>query len=179
MVDTIHVITGNPDKVKAATRAFENTGIQLSRVDNRFREIQAEDSMEVAKHTVRKMMEFFEEPVVREDHSLYLKGLEGIPGPYISYFDKNLPVETLLELLKGRSREGYFEICAAVGYEGEITEYSFKVPIRIANEPRGDKRNIDKVLMLKNGDNTFAESSSDNRTHIFNRNYRRIAKDFS
>ena len=115
MMEKVFIVTGNSDKLMAARRAFENTGIQISRADNRFKEFRVENSIEVARHTVEKMREFFEEPVVREDHSLFLEGLDGIPGPYISYFDRNLPVETLLELLEGRSRKGYSVLCAAVG----------------------------------------------------------------
>ena len=178
MVDKIFLITGNPDKVNAARKAFKTKDIELSRIDNKYEEIQAGSSMEIARHTVEEMMDDFDNPVVREDHSLYLEGLGGIPGPYISYFDKNLPVETLLELLEDRSRKGYFEICAAVGYKGKIKKYRFRVPIEISEEPRGEEGNIDKVLMLEDGEKSFSESSSDRRTHIFNRNFRRIAEDF-
>lgn len=179
MVEKINVITSNPDKVKAAEKAFEGTDIELSRIDNKFEEIQADSSMEIARHTVENMMDDFDNPVVREDHSLYLKGLEGIPGPYMSYFDRNMSVELLLELLEDRSREGYFEICAATGYNGDIKEYCFQIPIEIAEEPRGEEGNIDRVLMLEDGENTFSESNSDRRTHIFNQNFREIAEDFS
>lgn len=62
--------------------------------------------MEIAEHAVKKAMEDLEEPVVREDHSLYLDALPGFPGPYTSYFDSQIPAEKLLELVEGRKRTG-------------------------------------------------------------------------
>lgn len=174
--EEIYILTGNSDKVEAARTAFENSKIELKQLDKSLPEIQASTSMKVARHTVEEVIEDLENPVIREDHSIFLDAIPGFPGPYMSYFDKNMPAERLLELLEGEKRTGYFEISAALGLpSGEIEGFSFQVPIKISEEIRGSQRNWDRVLMLRDSEETFAESDGDSRREIFNRNFREIA----
>jgi XTP/dITP diphosphohydrolase len=180
MVEEILLITGNNEKFKAAKQAFEGTNIELKQLDEDYTEIQASSSLEVAKHTVEQAIEEYDKPVIREDHSVYLDAVPGFPGPYMSYFDKNVPAERLLEILEGEERTGYFEIGAVLGLpNGEIKEYEFRVPIEISEEIRGKERNWDRILMLEDGDKTFAETESESRQNIWNRNFRKIAEELS
>lgn len=174
----VYLLTGNSDKLEAARNAFEDTDIRLIQLDEDYPEIQASSSLEIARHTVKQAMKEYDKPVIREDHSMYLDSIPGFPGPYMSYFDQNIPADKLLELLEGRERTGHFEISAVLGLpSGEIKEYSFTVPIEIADEIRGDERNWDRVMMLEDSDKTFAESSEESRLEVWNKNYRDIAKD--
>ena len=173
-----YLLTGNSDKLKSAQKAFEATDIRLRQLDEDYPEIQASSSLKVARHTVKQAMKDYDKPVIREDHSMYLDSIPGFPGPYMSYFDQNIPAEKLLRLLRGRERTGHFEISAVLGLpNGDIKEYSFTVPIEIADEVRGDKRNWDRIMMLEGSDKTFAESSEESRLKIWNKNYRDIAED--
>jgi non-canonical purine NTP pyrophosphatase (RdgB/HAM1 family) len=177
MTDKIFLITGNPEKLKFAGKAFERTNIQLEQIDPDYREIQASSSLEVARHTVEKFIGQYDRPVIREDHSLYLDAIPGFPGPYLGYFDERLDAEKLLELVEGEKRTGYFEVGTVLGLSnGEIKEYSFQVPVKITEEISGENGNWDRVLKLENSDKTFAESSSDDRAEIWNQNFRKIAR---
>lgn len=178
MTSRVYLITGNSDKVKAARKAFNATSIELEQLDRNYREIQAPSSLEVARHTVEQALQDCDGPIIREDHSVFLDAIPGFPGPYMSYFDQKLPAEKLLELLEGRERTGYFEISAVLGMpDGGMQEYSFRVPVEIAEEIRGDERNWDRALKLKGEDRTFAESSEDQRLDVWNQNFREIAED--
>lgn len=180
MTREVYLLTGNPDKLKSAEKAFEGTNVELKQLDEDYPEIQESSSLEVARHTVEQAMEEYDKPVIREDHSVYLDAVPGFPGPYMSYFDKNVPAERLLEILDGEERTGYFEIGAVLGLpNGEINEYEFRVPIEISEEIRGDERNWDRVMMLEGENETFAESSGESRLDIWNQNYRDIAEDLS
>ncbi|MFB6115915.1 MAG: non-canonical purine NTP pyrophosphatase [Candidatus Nanosalina sp.] len=172
------LLTGNPEKIESAEKAFEQTELEIEPVESETPEIQAENSLEVARHAVKEALEEYEKPVIREDHSLYLDAIPGFPGPYISYFDNKITPEKLLELLQGKERTGHFEIATVLGLPREgLKEYSFKVPIKISREVRGDSDSWTSVLMLREESETFAESSKDSRLHIWNQNYRRIAEE--
>lgn len=178
MGQKVYLLTGNPDKVKSAREAFKETGIELEQLDECYTEIQADSSLKIARNTVKQATKDYDRAVIREDHSVYLDALPGFPGPYINYFDKKLPAEDLLKLLKGEDRTGYFEVAAVLGLpKGEIKEHQFRVPIEIADEIRGNERNWDRVMMLEGEDETFAESSVESRLSIWNRNYRKIAEE--
>lgn len=172
-----YLLTGNSDKLKSARKAFKGKNAVLKQLGEDYPEIQASSSLEIARHTVKQAMEDYDKPVMREDHSMYLDAIPGFPGPYMSYFDQNTSAEKLLELLNGRERTGHFEISAVLGLaSGNIKEYSFTVPIEIAEEIRGDERNWDRIMMLEGSGKTFAESSEESRLEIWNKNYRDIAE---
>ncbi|QGA80466.1 non-canonical purine NTP pyrophosphatase [Candidatus Nanohalobium constans] len=174
------LITGNPEKVEAAEKAFEKTEINVKQLDDDHPEIQASNSLEVAKNRVKKAIRNHDNPVIREDHSLYLDAIPGFPGPYMSYFDDNLNAEKLVELLEDKKRTGYFEIATVIGFpDGKIKEYESKVPIKISKEVRGQEGNLEKVLMLEKSDKTFAETDSESRIELWNKNFREIAKELS
>lgn len=180
MINKAFLITGNPEKLKFANKAFEQTNTQLEQIDPDYREIQASNSLEIARHTVENFIGEYDRPIIREDHSVYLDAVPGFAGPYMSYFDQKLPAERLLELLECEKRTGYFEIGTALGLpNGEIKEYEFRLPIEISEEIRGDEGNWDRVLMLKDAHKTFAESANENRLDIWNQNLRKIASELS
>ncbi|MFB6200231.1 MAG: non-canonical purine NTP pyrophosphatase [Candidatus Nanohaloarchaea archaeon] len=175
----VNFISSNPEKLEAARKAFQDTDIQLKQVPNRYPEIQADSSLEIARHTARKASKDFDSAVIREDHSMFLEAVPGFPGPYISYFDDELPVEKLLKLLENaESRKAKFVI-ATVLYDGEFHEFETEVGIEIAEQPRGDSGNWNKVLKLENAEKTFAESDPGQRLEIWNRNLRRVAEKLS
>ena len=178
MTDKIFLITVNPEKLDFARKAFQQTNIQLEQIDSDYSEIQASSSLAVARHTIENFIGEYNRPVIREDHSLYLDAIPSFPGPYLSYFDERLDAEKLLELVEGEKRTGYFEVGTVLGLpNGEMKEYSFQVPVNIAEEISGEKGNWDRVLKLESSDRTFAESRSDDRAEIWNQNFRKIAEE--
>ncbi len=175
----VYLVTGNSEKVKSAEKAFEDTNIELRQLRTSVPEIQASTSLKVARHTVEQICKQYNAPVIREDHSVYLNAIPGFPGPFMSYFNKNIPAKKLLKLLENfDDRTGYFEIGTVLGLpNGEINEYEFRVPIKISKELKGNKRNWNQVLMLKEESKTFAESCSESRISIWNQNFRKIAEE--
>jgi non-canonical purine NTP pyrophosphatase (RdgB/HAM1 family) len=178
-VDKVYLITGNSEKLESARHAFKDTGLDLEQLDVDIPEVQADSSLEVARHTVEQVVDDYDVPVIREDHSVYLNAFPGFPGPYMSYFDQKLPVQKLLDMLEGADdRTGYFEISAVVGMpDNSLKEYSFQIPIEITEEPRGTQGNWNRVMKLPEKERTFSETDSSSRIEIWNQNYRRIAED--
>lgn len=181
MTKEIYIITKNKGKILAAQRVFSKFGIKVKNLEKEYPEIQADNSLEIAKFTAQQASQDFKVPVIREDHSLFINGLNGFPGPYTSYFDKMIPAEKILELLKGvKDRSGYFEIAAAYAKPtGEVKTFIFKVPIKISNEVRGMNRNWDKILMFPNSAKTFAEMTEEENLDIWDKNYEDIGKEIS
>lgn len=74
----------------------------------------------------------------------------------------------------------YFEIGTVLGLlNGEIKSYQFRVPIKISKEISGDQRNWDRLLMLKDLDKTFSQTSNEKRMDIWNKNFRKVAEELS
>jgi len=170
-------MTKNKGKLLAATSTFSTYGIEVRSCGLDIPEIQAENSIEIARMAVEQAYSMLHEPIVREDHSFYIDEL-GIPGPYMAYFEKRISTKRLLDILHPLvERTGHWEIAAAFCDEqGQLYEYSFTVPIVFEQEPRGDERqNWERLIRFSNETRVLAEYPEEERTHIWNRNYEQIA----
>lgn len=175
---TINIITKNLGKLLAAKTVFEKYGITVNQIDKEYPEIQAENSLEIAKFTAIQAAKELGKPVIREDHSLFIDVL-GIPGPYTDYIEKKLSVKKLLEIMKNQSdRNGYFEIATVYAEPNGFTkEYIFKVPITLSHEERGNlQTGWNRIIQLENDNKTLAEYPEEERLEVWTKNYKLIAE---
>jgi XTP/dITP diphosphohydrolase len=173
---TVYLITNNIGKLASAQSVFKGTNIILKQLKGDYPEIQAETSLQIAKHTATKVAKEKNLPVIREDHSLFLNDFGKFPGPYTNYFDKKIPVEKLLSLIK-KDYTGYFEGSLVYAEPNGLTkEYTFQVPIKISKEIKGKRGNWDKILMLKDSNKTIAECKPTENKEIFNQNFKELVK---
>ncbi len=179
MVKEIYLLTKNKGKLLAAKNIFSKFGIEVKNIEKNFPEIQADSSLEIAKYSAEEATKEFKVPVVREDHSLFINALNGFPGPYTSYFDKTMPAEKLLELMRNiKDRSGYFEIAAAYAKaSGEVKTFIFKVPIKISDKIQGNERNWDRIIMFPESTRTFAEMTEEENVDIWDKNYIAIGEE--
>ena len=178
----VYLLTKNPGKILAATGVFSEFGINVKNIDKDYPEIQAETSIEVAKKMALEAAKEFKVAVIREDHSICLNAMNGLPGPFMNWFDKKMPAEKLLELMKNfKDKEGYFELAAAYAKpNGEVKEYVYRVPIIISEQARGARGNWNKIIIIKERPGkTLGESQEEDNVDIWNHNYRKIAEDLA
>lgn len=169
----IYFISKNVGKLRAVRHAFEGSDVDIEQLDGDFPEIQAETSLEVARHTAIAASKQMGVPVLREDGSVCLQGLGGLPGPFMAYIEKMIAPETLASLLEGRDRSGYFEGATVLAYpDGATIERVYRVHFTVAQEPRGElQAGWNQVLILEGEDRTMAEYPETERTHIWATNY--------
>jgi len=175
---TVNIITKNLGKLMAAKKTFDKYKITVKQINKEYPEIQAENSLEIAKFTAMQSAKELNKAVVREDHSLFINALS-IPGPYTSYIEKRLSAVKLLEILKNqKDRSGYFEIATVYAEPKGLTkEFVFQVPIDFSYEIKGDLQGgWNRIIKLKNEQRTLAEYPEEERLDVWNRNYELIAK---
>lgn len=172
----IYFISKNVGKLRAMQHAFEGSSVDIEQLEGDFPEIQAETSLEVARYTALAASKQVGAPVLREDGSVYLQGLGGLPGPFMAYIEKMVTPETLVSLLEGRDRSGYFEVATVLAYpDGATIERVYRVHFTIAPEPRGElQTGWNRVIILEGEERTMAEYPETERTHIWARNYASI-----
>jgi len=177
-MESIHLLTGNEGKVKAANLIFGKYGIELTSLSLDIPEIQAKTSLEIARFTATEAHKQTGKAVIREDHSFFIKEL-GFPGPFMAYADKTISVEQLLAIVNTlNSRDAYFELGAVyVSTDGEVHEFSYQVPIVLGTAIRGtDKLRWERLMMFPGETHTFAELDAEDRVEIWAKNYESIAK---
>ncbi len=122
-------------------------------------------------------------PVIVEDAGLFIKALNGFPGPYSSYVNKTIGVEGILKLMRGiKDRTAYFFSVVAF-YDPDINELEFfygKVEGEIAEEARGKSGfGFDPIFTPIEGDGrTFAEMGVEEKNKFSHRSkaLRKFAK---
>lgn len=117
-------------------------------------------------------------PVLREDHSLFLDAL-WIPWPYTNYIEKRIPAEALIKLLWD-NKKWYFEVATVYAEPNWNTkEFVFTIPITVANKPRWERWNRDRILMMEWSNKTFAECEEWENLHHRQTNFLALAKELS
>ena len=175
----VNIITKNPGKILAAENLFSRYNIETVFIEKDYPEIQADTSIEIAKFTALQAAKEFNIPIIREDHSFFLNAWS-IPGPYMNYFERKLPVKKLLEIMSNEfDRTGYFEVATAHAYpDGSVKKYIFQVPIKIALEKKGELQSgWDRVIQFESETRTFAEYPEKERLGVWEKNYKAIAEE--
>jgi len=174
----VHLLTSNPDKIKAANLIFNKHEVEVLPLALDIPEIQANSSIEIARYMVEQAYKMTGKPIIREDHSFYIKELS-FPGPFMAYADKTISPQQLLRILDTlESQEAYFELGAAYCDEtGHVHEFSYQVPIVMSKEIRGtDTLRWERLMMFPGDSKTFAEADADNRVEVWAKNYEAITE---
>lgn len=174
----VYLMTKNQGKIKAANNAFSKYGIELKSLDLEIPEIQADSSIEIAREAVKQAFDKTKKPVIREDHSFYINALK-IPGPYMSFIEKRIDISTLLKILElFDDRTGYWEVATAfIDRVGKVHEFVFQVPIVFEREPKGSPESgWAQIIRFADETRVLTEYPEEERLHIWNQNYEKIAQ---
>lgn len=135
----IEIATGNPHKVAELKRLIPE--VEFRAKDLGIPEVQSLDPFFVAE---QKAIEAWRKngynPILVEDTSLEIAGLQGKPGTYADAFTKDISLREIIarDWLKGKSRSATARVILAL-YDGEKAHFFHgKTAGIIANEPRGD-----------------------------------------
>lgn len=75
-------------------------------------------------------------------------------------------------------RTAKMELAATLAFpDGRVKEFVYQVPLKLSSRIKGNEGNWDKVLMLKDEDETFAEVTEESRVDTWTKNYTAIAKE--
>ncbi|KXB00537.1 hypothetical protein AKJ47_02130 [candidate division MSBL1 archaeon SCGC-AAA261G05] len=158
---TLAFVTSNRHKFEEAESLAENFGVELEHRDVPYVEIQADVLEDVAKPSAQQACALIDSPCFVEDAGLFIKSLEGFPGPYSSFVFKTLGNEGILKLMEGEE-DRQAEFRSAVGYcEPRAKPKVFKGKVKgvITRETRGSKGfGFDPIFGPERGEGiTFGE----------------------
>ncbi len=174
--------TGNIHKLNEVKPIAEKYGICLEQMmESRAKvEIQSSDLVEIARYAVLENYKLFKKPVLVEDAGLFIKALNGFPGPYSSYVYRTIGVNGILKLMEGvDDRRAYFMSVAAIVYEPFFIIETARVEGVITREPRGSGGfGFDPIFIPYGSKKTFAEMSIDEK-NMYSHRAKAVSKAFS
>jgi XTP/dITP diphosphohydrolase len=167
----IYFATSNKNKFNEASRILEKYGYELVLFSFEKKELQSTDLGEIALQSALIAYTYVNAPVVVEDSGLFIKALNGFPGPFSSYVYKTIGVRGVLKLMEGvTDRSAYFEAAVAIVMPPFERVFKGSVYGRIADSPRGTGGfGFDPIFIPENEDKTFAEMSVEEKNRYSHR----------
>jgi XTP/dITP diphosphohydrolase len=166
-------VTGNSHKVKEANRVLSQFGINVKMVDCEKVEIQSDSLVRIAKYAASLAAKKLGKPIIVEDSGLFIKALDGFPGPFSSYAFKTLGCGGVLQLMSGiTDRRATFKCIVAFCSPGSHPlAFGGKAYGSIPPSVRGTGGfGFDPIFVPKKGDGrTFAEMPPEGKDRLSHR----------
>ncbi len=99
MSKKIILLTGNERKKKSFERAIAGYDILVEIQKPWIPEIQSENNSEVAAYSAKYGANLLNQPVIKMDSGFFIDGLNGFPGPFVSYVDKQIGADLFFKIL--------------------------------------------------------------------------------
>ena len=160
---TLWFVTQNAHKYQEARRILDPFGIKIRMLASPKTEIQSTNLGEVAKFAAEEAAEKHNRRVLVEDSGLFVRVLNGFPGPFSSYVHETIGVEGLLRLMSRQTRrEAYFQASLALASPRESSqEFSGKVRGTISHKSVGTNGfGFDPIFIPRGTRKTFAQGGS-------------------
>jgi len=175
----IFFATSNVHKFNEARRLLAKYDIAVAMLKIKPTEIQDDDLENIAKAGVLEASKKSGLPLIVEDAGLFIRALNGFPGPYSSYVCKTIGNSGILKLMDGLT-DRYAQFRSAVAYCGPDCFLKTFLGIsegQIAKEAKGSSGfGFDPIFEPFGGDGkTFAEMSTDEK-NMFSHRSRALRK---
>ena len=157
---SILFVTTNSNKVKEIETLLSDYHIAVEPAQIKKREIQSEELEEIAKESALSAYQLLKRPLFVEDSGLFIKALNGFPGPYSSYTYKKIGLDGILKLMSGQDdRDAEFvSQIAYVDQSGVIKLCRGVCEGIIAHEAKGSGGfGFDPIFIPKGQTKTFGE----------------------
>ena len=164
----ITLVTGNLHKL-AELQAVFPAEANLTHAKLDIDEIQGEnaDPHEILEDKLKKAYAIVKAPVVVEDVSAELDCLNGLPGPFVKFFEKKLGKAALWILAKNADDKGATMRCVMGYYDGSRLEVVDGTVAGTIVAPRGENGfGFDFVFVPEGYDRTTAEMTAEEKNKI-------------
>ncbi len=168
MIMKITIVTGNPGKVKEL-EAMAMGKLDFVMHDLDIDEIQSLDLEVIVKDKATKAFQVINKPVIVEDVSAGLDVLNGLPGPFIKFFNKQMGNDALY-VLAGKKPAIVTISCIACYYDGRQFLLGHGTIEGRVVVPRGVNGFGFDVVVIPDGENrTMAEMTEEEKMLVSHR----------
>ena len=162
--------TSNKNKLKEVQSIL---GVSVTGTSLEINEIQSLDPIKVAVEKAKSYFKELKKPLFVEDTSLSFKALNGLPGTYISDFERSLNYLSLAGLANGNRKATAQVTVVFIDKEGKEHIFIGRVNGTISAKPRGKNGFGWDVIFIPEGERrTFAEMTAEEKNKY---SMRRIA----
>lgn len=160
-------VSGNLNKVNEFKKIL-NDDFEVENIKLEINEIQSLDILEVCELKVKEAYAILKKPVCVEDTGFYIDELNGLPGPFIKFFEDKLGKGASIKLLGNAINRKAKQICAIGYFDGENlilekAEVEGSISLDVKD---GVGFGFDFCFIPKGYDKTFSEMGIDEKNKI-------------
>lgn len=169
-MEKITLVTGNPNKLKEYQALLpEHSAFEFTSHSLDIPEIQSLNLEEIVRNKLLHAYESLKTPVVVEDISAELQSLEGLPGPFIKFFEQKLGADALYKLSK-QDADPVTIKCTIGYYDGQEFVFGEGILNGKIVKPAGDNGFGFDMVIIPNGESrTVAQMDIQEKNKISHR----------
>ena len=168
MSSNIFFASSNKNKFKEAKNIASQFGLELKFLKSTLQEIQADSLEEIARHKAIQAFSICAKPVIVEDAGLFIKSLNGFPGPYSSFVFNTIGNKGILHLVT-KPRDAFFRSVVAYCEQSDhVHLFSASVNGEISKKEHGTRWGFDPIFIPQGRNKTYSQLEEKNEiSHRF------------
>ena len=157
MSSSVFFVSSNPNKFEEAKNITSKFGLKIKFLKSTLQEIQADDLQEIATHKAMEAFSICSKPVIVEDDGLFIKSLNGFPGPYSSFVFNTIGNKGILRLVSKPRNASFISIIAYCEKFGDVHLFSADVAGTISKKEQGTRWGFDPIFIPRGKDQTYSQ----------------------
>ena len=163
MSSSIFFASSNKNKYNEAKNITSKFGLKLAFLKLHLQEIQADNLEDVARHKVLQAYSICSKPVIVEDDGLFIKSLNGFPGPYSSFVFDTIGNKGILRLVSKPRDASFRSIIAYCERDNDVHLFSADVKGTISKKEQGVKWGFDPIFIPSGKNKSYSELAEKNQ----------------
>ena len=153
--------SSNEHKFQEAERILANLGMQINLFKTTLEEIQSNNLNDIAEKKAINAYDLIQKPVIIEDDGLFIKTLNGFPGPYSSYVYDTIGNNGIMNLLENSQvRDAKFvSIIAYCSDVNDVKLFESSIPGKISSAIEKGGWGYDPIFIPNGESKTYANVS--------------------
>ncbi len=167
VVRKLYFATSNRNKLREVKKIL---GMPLKQLKVEIIEPQLWSINAVSKEKAKQAYARIRKPVFVEDTAIYIRSLDGFPGPFISWIHKTIGNQGLLKLMKGLKDRRAEAKAVVTFYDGrKLKQFVGSMKGMIAKQERGGGWGFDPIFIPHGYSKTYGELGEDKKNEISHR----------
>ena len=157
MLSSVFFASSNQNKFKEIKNIASKFGLKIKFLKTTLQEIQADDLEKIARYKAMEAFSICLKPVIVEDAGLFIKSLNGFPGPYSSFVFNTIGNKGILHLLSKSRSASFRSIIAYCEKKGNVHLFSADVKGMISQKEHGLRWGFDPIFIPHGKNQTYSQ----------------------
>lgn len=163
MSSSIFFASSNKNKFEEAKNIASKFGLKLKFLKCHLQEIQANGLEEIARHKAIQAFSICSSPVIIEDDGLFIKSLNGFPGPYSSFAFDTIGNKGILRLISTQRDAIFRSIIAYCERDGDVYLFAADVDGKISKKEQGRRWGFDPIFIPSGKKQSYSKLKDKNQ----------------